>query len=167
MRTARSLIVSPYPIVSHACPPPPGSNHAYPSPRQQPRMPPPEQPRTPPQEQPRMPPPEQRRTPPCGQNCWHTLLKILPCPNFVAGGKKHIYRNTVTPYRKISHPELLTYPENSTTELTNTLTTLPFLLKGTHSLVKLISLQKRIQQINPKIQIHFYFQIYVQNQSFV
>ena len=20
------------------------------------------------------------------QNCWHTLLKILPCPNFVAGG---------------------------------------------------------------------------------
>ena len=25
--------------------------------------------------------------PPPGQNCWHTLLKILPCPNFVAGGK--------------------------------------------------------------------------------
>ena len=24
---------------------------------------------------------------PCGQNSWHTLLKILPCPNFVAGGK--------------------------------------------------------------------------------
>ena len=24
-------------------------------------------------------------TPPCGQNSWHTLLKILPCPNFVAG----------------------------------------------------------------------------------
>ena len=23
----------------------------------------------------------------CGQNTWHTLLKILPCPNFVAGGK--------------------------------------------------------------------------------
>ena len=22
----------------------------------------------------------------CGQNSWHTLLKILPCPNFVAGG---------------------------------------------------------------------------------
>ena len=21
-----------------------------------------------------------------GQNPWHTLLKILPCPNFVAGG---------------------------------------------------------------------------------
>ena len=26
--------------------------------------------------------------PPCEQNSWHTLLKILPCPNFVAGGKK-------------------------------------------------------------------------------
>ena len=25
---------------------------------------------------------------PCGQNSWHTLLKILPCPNFVAGGNK-------------------------------------------------------------------------------
>ena len=24
---------------------------------------------------------------PCGQNSWHMLLKILPCPNFVAGGK--------------------------------------------------------------------------------
>ena len=24
---------------------------------------------------------------PRGQNSWHTLLKILPCPNFVAGGK--------------------------------------------------------------------------------
>ena len=28
-----------------------------------------------------------RPPPPCGQNSWHTLLKILPCPNFVAGGK--------------------------------------------------------------------------------
>ena len=26
------------------------------------------------------------QTPPHGQNSWHTLLKILPCPNFVAGG---------------------------------------------------------------------------------
>ena len=26
--------------------------------------------------------------PPCEQNSWHTLLKILPCPNFVAGGNK-------------------------------------------------------------------------------
>ena len=25
--------------------------------------------------------------PPHGQNSWHTLLKILPCPNFVVGGK--------------------------------------------------------------------------------
>ena len=24
----------------------------------------------------------------CGQNSWHTLLKILPCHNFVAGGNK-------------------------------------------------------------------------------
>ena len=24
-----------------------------------------------------------------GQNSWHTLLKILPCPNFVAGGKNN------------------------------------------------------------------------------
>ena len=28
-----------------------------------------------------------RYSPPCEQNSWHTLLKILPCPNFVAGGK--------------------------------------------------------------------------------
>ena len=25
--------------------------------------------------------------PPCEQISWHTLLKILPCPNFLAGGK--------------------------------------------------------------------------------
>ena len=68
MRTARSLIVSPYLVVSHACPPgatmhaPPRSNYACP----------PEQPCIPPQEQPRMPPPgatthappEQPRMPP-------------------------------------------------------------------------------------------------------
>ena len=24
----------------------------------------------------------------CEQNSWHTVLKILPCPNFVAGGNK-------------------------------------------------------------------------------
>ena len=24
---------------------------------------------------------------PCGQNSWHTFVKILPCRNFVAGGK--------------------------------------------------------------------------------
>ena len=28
--------------------------------------------------------------PPCGQNSWHTLLAILPCPSFVAGGKDFI-----------------------------------------------------------------------------
>ena len=35
------------------------------------------------------------RPPTCGQNSWHTFLKILPCPNFVAGGKKpqHLYWN--------------------------------------------------------------------------
>ena len=27
---------------------------------------------------------------PRGQNSWHTLLKILPCPNFVAGGNKRV-----------------------------------------------------------------------------
>ena len=27
------------------------------------------------------------QTPPCGQNSWHTLVKTLPCLNFVAGGK--------------------------------------------------------------------------------
>ena len=28
--------------------------------------------------------------PPREQNSWHTLLKILPCPNFVAGGNKYV-----------------------------------------------------------------------------
>ena len=28
-----------------------------------------------------------RHPPPCGQNSWHTLVKILPWPNFVAAGK--------------------------------------------------------------------------------
>ena len=27
----------------------------------------------------------------CGQNSWHTLLKILPSPNFVAGGNWYKY----------------------------------------------------------------------------
>ena len=27
-----------------------------------------------------------------GQNSWHTLLKILPCPNFVAGGNKRAFQ---------------------------------------------------------------------------
>ena len=52
MRTTRSLTVSPYLVISLACPPPPGSNHTCP----------PEQPHTPrsnhtcPPEQPCMPP---------------------------------------------------------------------------------------------------------------
>ena len=80
MRTARSLTVSLYLIISHACPPleqpcmpprsnhahPPGSNHACP-PRA--TTPPWEQPRTPPQEQPCMPPPRATtHAPLCGQN---------------------------------------------------------------------------------------------------
>ena len=71
MRTARSLIVSLYLAISHACPP--GSNHAHPP--EQPRMPPgsnhtcpPEQPRTPP-EQPCMPYWEQPRTPLSNHAC--------------------------------------------------------------------------------------------------
>ena len=28
-----------------------------------------------------------RQTPHCGQNSWHTLVKILPCRNFAADGK--------------------------------------------------------------------------------
>ena len=31
--------------------------------------------------------------PECEQNSWHTLLKILPCPNFVAGGKNGFKMN--------------------------------------------------------------------------
>ena len=31
--------------------------------------------------------------PPPEQNSWHTLLKILPCPNFVAGSKKFTWEN--------------------------------------------------------------------------
>ena len=46
----------------HACPPPP----------------------------PHMPPAMQAPSPP-GQNSWDTLLKILPCPNFIAGGKNTSY----------------------------------------------------------------------------
>ena len=43
------------------------------------------------------PPPDPSTSPGCGpgdplweQNSWHTLLKILPCPNFVAGGKNRV-----------------------------------------------------------------------------
>ena len=37
------------------------------------------------------------RHPPCGQNSWHTLLKILPCPNFVACGNEHRFRQITGP----------------------------------------------------------------------
>ena len=54
-----------------------------------PRMPP--LPCMPPPPRPCMPPghacpPATHAPHPCGQNKWHTLLKILPCRNFVAGG---------------------------------------------------------------------------------
>ena len=113
MRTARSLTVScriptpPPRATMHA--PPLRSNHACPP--DQPCMPPPqEQPRMPPrcnhtcppratmhtpppQERPRMPPPEQQRMHPPWTECGHTLLKILPCHSFVAGGNfVHIFR---------------------------------------------------------------------------
>ena len=82
MRTARSLIVSPYLVISHACPPPeqpcmpPQSNDACPpratmhAPPEQPHMP-PKQPHMPsgatmhaPQEQPHMPPRSNDACPP-------------------------------------------------------------------------------------------------------
>ena len=43
--------------------------------------------RNPPRDQTHPPTPRTRPTPTCGQNSWHTLLKILPWPNFVAAGK--------------------------------------------------------------------------------
>ena len=72
MRTARPLIVSPYLVVSHACPPPreqpcmppPGSNYACPPPQEQPCTPPPEQPHVPLPRSNHACPPEQPCTPP-------------------------------------------------------------------------------------------------------
>ena len=40
-------------------------------------------------------------TPPREQNSWHTLLKILPCPNFVAGGKNRYIFNSAIIFYKI------------------------------------------------------------------
>ena len=34
--------------------------------------------------------------PPCEQNSWHTFLKILPCPNFVAGGNKYLNKKIIS-----------------------------------------------------------------------
>ena len=36
-------------------------------------------------------------TTPCEQNSWHMLLKILPCPNFVAGGNNIFRSQTIMP----------------------------------------------------------------------
>ena len=116
MRTARSLTVSRYLVISHACPPG-ATTHA------------PEQPCTPPQqpciplEQPHMSPRATTHAPPRSNHacpprsnhacplgatthtpweqpcmtplwteCGHMLLKILPCPNFVAGGNNSLLR---------------------------------------------------------------------------
>ena len=96
MRTACSLIVSPYFVVSHAQPPPPPP---HPS-REQPCIPPrsnhaspPEQPCTPPPpEQPRTPPPEQPRTPPSVNRMTNRCKNItLPQTSF-AGGKNVRFR---------------------------------------------------------------------------
>ena len=88
MRTARSLTVSPYLVVSHARPP--GSNHTPPGATMHELPPQSNHLSTPPtpQEQPRMPPPRATTHAPPWTECEHTLLKILPCPNFVAGGNK-------------------------------------------------------------------------------
>ena len=106
MRTAHSLIVSPYLIISHACPPrsnhacppratthapeqphTPPSNHACPP--EQPCMPPLEQPHMPPQEQPCTPPPEQPRTPPPPVNRMTNRSKNITLPQTsFADGKK-------------------------------------------------------------------------------
>ena len=113
MRTARSLTVSPCLVIPHTCPPPgatmhppeqpcmppqattqppgatthapPGSNHTCPPGRNH-AHPPGATMHAPPGATTHTPP-EQPRRPPPWTECGHTLLKILPCPNFVAGGK--------------------------------------------------------------------------------
>ena len=47
-------------------------------------------------------PPNNHAHPHCGQNCWHMLLKILPCPNFIAGGNNLFYRQKIIATRKHS-----------------------------------------------------------------
>ena len=75
------------PRSNHAHPAcPPWSNHACPP--EQPRMPPPPPGAT------MHAPLEQPRTPPLWTECGHTFLKILPCPNFVAGGNNEWYITT-------------------------------------------------------------------------
>ena len=86
------------PQSNHTCPPwsnhtPPGSNHACPPPQSNHACPPGATMHAP-QSNHACFPPEQPRTPqatmhaPLWTECGQTLLKILPCPNFIAGGKK-------------------------------------------------------------------------------
>ena len=44
--------------------------------------------------------PPAMHTPLCGQNSWHMLLKILPCPNFVVGGNKKL-KSVIILYNEI------------------------------------------------------------------
>ena len=71
MRTARSLIVSPYLVVSHACPR--ATTHA--PPQEQPRMPPLGATMHAPPEQPRTPPGRNHARPPLGGTT-HTPLRL-------------------------------------------------------------------------------------------
>ena len=64
----------------HACPPPPHIPLPYMPPAMHTSLP--------------CMPPATYPPSPCGQNSWHSLLKILPCPNFVAGGNYIIARCT-------------------------------------------------------------------------
>ena len=94
------------PQSNHTCPS--WSNHTCTSweqpctPQKQPHMPPrsnhicsPEQPCTPPRATMYMPPRATMHTP-LWTECGHMLLKILPCPNFVAGSNKELFVDLVT-----------------------------------------------------------------------
>ena len=74
----------PHMLPCHACPPAMhASCHVYPPATHAPL------PHTPPATH--APLPCWHACPPCGQNSWHTLVKTLPCLNFVAGGKKIVW----------------------------------------------------------------------------
>ena len=70
------------PPLHHTCPPspcmPPFTTHAPPFATHAPQA---------------CTPWEQPRTPPLWTECGHTLLKILPCPNFVAGGNEPLWHS--------------------------------------------------------------------------
>ena len=51
-------------------------------------------------------PPAMHAPSPRGQNSWHMLLKILPCPNFVAGGKNESF-TIVRPVRQTCSSDIL------------------------------------------------------------